>query len=57
MQTLYRSASDVTSEAPVAVPSPVLGDEQADDARALTLRHLFDVVLASVRSARAGFGD
>lgn len=57
MQTLYRSVSDVTIESPVAVPSTVLCDEKVDGAGALTLRSLIDVVLACVRSARAGFGD
>jgi hypothetical protein len=57
MQTLYRTATDLGAEAPVATVAQAPGDGCTAGSERVPFRERLDAFLCSVTSARAGFGD
>jgi hypothetical protein len=57
MQTLYRTATELGTEAPVATVAQVLDGGCDTSSKRVSLRECLDAFLCSVASARPGFGD
>lgn len=57
MQTLYRTATELGTEAPVATVAQVLDGGCDTRSKRVSLRECLNAFLCSVASARPGFGD